>query len=103
MSSSPSWLAANVAIYRSRRTLTNPTPLPIRCVTLYTPTGVGPDGAALYVNGVLSPDVYLVRGRTYVFVVETGLGGNGVFQPVYFTTDSAGGYQGKSDYEKRVS
>ena len=41
--------------------------------------------------------------RTYVFVVETGLGGNGVFQPVYFTTDSAGGYQGKSDYEKRVS
>ena len=64
---------------------------------------MGPDGAALYVNGVLSPDVYLVRGRTYVFVVETGLGGNGVFQPVYFTTDSAGGYQGKSDYEKRVS
>ena len=57
----------------------------------------------MYVNGVLSPDVYLVRGRTYVFVVETGLGGNGVFQPIYFTTDSAGGYQGKSDYEKRVS
>ena len=64
--------------------------------------GVGPDGTAFYVNGVLTPDIFLVRGRTYVFVVETGLGGNGVFQPVYFTTDSAGGYQGKSDYEKRV-
>lgn len=67
-----------------------------------TLTGVGPEGTAFYLNGMLSPDVYLVRGRTYVFVVETGLGGNGVFQPVYFTTDSAGGYQGKSDYQKRV-
>ena len=45
-------------------------------------------------NGVLSPDVYLVRGRKYIFVVETGLGGNGVFQPVYFTTDSSVNFKG---------
>ena len=72
-------------------------------VNQFLVTGIGPEGTAFYVNGILAPDIYLTRGKTYLFVIETGLGGNGVFQPVYLTTDSAGGYQGKSDYEKRVS
>lgn len=59
----------------------------------------------MYVNGLLAPDVYLVRGRSYVFVVETGLGGGprGTFHPLYLTSDSAGGYQAKTEFQKKAS
>ena len=66
--------------------------------------GLGKDGAAFYVNGLLTPDIYLQRGVNYTFVVETGLGrGDSQFHPMYVTTDSAGGFQTKTDYEKMVN
>ncbi len=59
--------------------------------------GLGPQGEALYVNGLLAPDLYLRRGRTYTVVVETGRGttASSAFHPLYITTDPEGGYQVK--------
>lgn len=58
---------------------------------------------AFYVNGLLAPELNLVRGKTYTFVVETGLGANseGIFQPFYITTSNEGGYQIKSEQERK--
>jgi hypothetical protein len=62
-------------------------------------------GTALYVNGLMAPDIYLERGRTYSFVIETGLGSDPdqTFHPVYITSDPTGGHQLKSDFEAKVS
>ena len=56
-------------------------------------------------NGLPAPDLYLTRGQTYTFVVETGLGSidSLPFHPFYITSDREGGFQTKSDYEKQVS
>jgi hypothetical protein len=53
----------------------------------------------------MAPDIYLERGRTYSFVVETGLGSDPdqTFHPVYITSDPTGGHQLKSDFEAKVS
>ena len=61
--------------------------------------GLGPQGEALYVNGLLAPDLYLRRGRTYTVVVETGRGttASSAFHPLYITTDPEGGYQVKKE------
>ena len=66
--------------------------------------GLGPDGTALYVNGLLAPEITLQRGKEYTFVVETGLGSDlaETFHPVYFTSDSAGGRQFKTEMESRM-
>ncbi len=55
-------------------------------------------------NGLLAPDLYLSRDRTYAVVVETGLGTSrrGTFHPVYITTDQEGGYQTKTELQRRV-
>ena len=59
--------------------------------------GIGPEGEgrAFYVNGLLAPDIYLVRGHKYTFMIETGAGdsdsGDDSFHPVYITADSSGG------------
>ena len=52
----------------------------------------------------MAPDITLERGRTYTFVVETGLGSDPdqTFQPVYITSDPSGGHQLKSDFEAKV-
>ena len=61
-------------------------------------------GTALYVNGLMAPDLVLERGKTYTFVVETGIGSDPdqTFHPVYFTSDPSGGHQLKSDFEAKV-
>ena len=61
-------------------------------------------GTALYVNGLMAPDLALERGKTYTFVVETGIGSDPdqTFHPVYFTSDPSGGHQLKSDFETKV-
>ena len=55
-------------------------------------------------NGLLAPDLYLERGKTFTFVVETGIGSDPdqTFHPVYFTSDPTGGHQLKSDFEAKV-
>ena len=63
----------------------------------------------MYVNGLLTPDIYLERGNRYTFIVETGAGdelhggiGSSDFHPVYITSDSSGGHQLKPDLEAKV-
>ena len=66
--------------------------------------GIGaPEGTALYVNGLLTPELTLVRGQEYTFVIETGLGTDArqVFHPFYITDDSIGGRQTKTEAEAR--
>ena len=52
----------------------------------------------------MAPDLYLVRGHQYTFIVEGGLGTDqeGIIHPFYLTSDNEGGYGTKSDYEARV-
>lgn len=62
-------------------------------------------GISWYINGLLIPEINVVRGKTYTFVVE---GGNDPdtparYHPFYITDDSVGGYEYKSDEEKAVS
>ena len=70
----------------------------------FYPSGLGQFGQAWYVNGDLAPDLYLVRGQKYTFIVEGGLGTDqeGIIHPFYLTSDNEGGYGTKSDYEARV-
>ena len=72
-------------------------------ITLYL-SGLGQFGQAWYVNGDLAPDLYLVRGQKYTFIVEGGLGTDqeGIIHPFYLTSDNEGGYGTKSDYEARM-
>ena len=60
--------------------------------------GLGQHGQAWYVNGDIAPDLYLVRGQKYTFIVEGGLGTDpqGTIHPLYLTSDSEGGYGTKS-------
>ena len=81
--------------------------------------GLGQYGQAWYVNGDVAPDLYLVRGQKYTFIVEVswwqgefwfnccvqgGLGTDqdGTIHPFYLTSDNEGGYGTKSDYEAKV-
>lgn len=62
-------------------------------------------GIAWYINGLLIPEIYVVRGKTYTFVVE---GGNNPDRPerdhpFYITDDPEGGYGFKTPAERSVS
>ena len=54
--------------------------------------GIGTDGTAMYINGILAPEMTLQRGKEYTFVVETGLGSDPdqTFHPLYITSDPNG-------------
>lgn len=61
-------------------------------------------GISWYINGLLIPEINVVRGKTYTFVVE---GGNNPdvpanYHPFYITDDSVGGYEYKSEEEREV-
>ena len=62
-------------------------------------------GVAWYVNGLLVPEINVVRGRTYTFVVEGGGDPDrpAKFHPFYITDDPEGGYQFKTPQERAVS
>merc|ERR1711892_382362 len=66
--------------------------------------GLGQYGQAWYVNGDVAPDLYLVKGQKYTFIVEGGLGTDqdGTIHPFYLTSDNEGGYGTKSDYEAKM-
>ena len=60
-------------------------------------------GIAWYINGLLIPEIYVVRGKTYTFVIE---GGNdpsqpATYHPFYITDDKEGGYQYKNPDQRR--
>ena len=67
--------------------------------------GLGPDGTAMYINGILAPDMTLQRGKEYTFVVETGLGSDPdqTFHPLYITSDPIGNIQNCNVMEQSSS
>ncbi|CAD7084416.1 unnamed protein product [Hermetia illucens] len=59
-------------------------------------------GISWYINGLLIPEINVVRGKTYTFVVE---GGNdpetpAKYHPFYISDDPVGGYEYKTEEEK---
>merc|ERR1712106_767600 len=62
-------------------------------------------GISWYINGLLIPEIYVVRGKTYTFVVEGGDDKEFAagYHPFYITDDPEGGYEFKSAKERRKS
>lgn len=62
-------------------------------------------GISWYINGLLIPEINVVRGRRYTFVVEGGLDPEtpARYHPFYITDDPIGGYHHKTPEEKAVN
>ena len=70
----------------------------------YTPiTGVPSWGIAWYLNDQLIPELYVVRGETYTFIIEGGDKSSqpAKYHPFYITDSPEGGAGQASDSEKR--
>eukprot|EP00096_Caligus_rogercresseyi_P009207 TRINITY_DN3088_c0_g1_i4.p1 TRINITY_DN3088_c0_g1~~TRINITY_DN3088_c0_g1_i4.p1 ORF type:complete len:687 (-),score=204.33 TRINITY_DN3088_c0_g1_i4:473-2533(-) len=65
-------------------------------------TGHAGWGIAWYLNGRLIPEINLVRGRTYTFIVEGGKNSEvpAKYHPFYITDDPEGGYQYKTPEQR---
>lgn len=61
-------------------------------------------GISWYINGLLIPEINVVRGKKYRFVVEGGENPEtpARYHPFYITDDPVGGYQHKTPEEKEV-
>uniref|UniRef100_A0A2S2PWW0 Protein Skeletor, isoforms B/C n=2 Tax=Sipha flava TaxID=143950 RepID=A0A2S2PWW0_9HEMI len=59
-------------------------------------------GISWYINGLLIPEINVVRGQTYTFVVEGGLDPEipAKYHPFYITDDPVGGYGYKTAEER---
>ncbi|XP_025158316.1 protein Skeletor, isoforms B/C [Harpegnathos saltator] len=59
-------------------------------------------GISWYINGLLIPEINVVRGKKYTFVVEAGSDPDtpARYHPFYITDDPVGGYQHKTPEEK---
>ncbi|XP_044263750.1 protein Skeletor, isoforms B/C isoform X2 [Tribolium madens] len=60
-------------------------------------------GISWYINGLLIPEINVVRGKTYTFVVEGGFDSEvaAKYHPFYITDDPVGGYEYKTPEEKK--
>ncbi|XP_049880584.1 protein Skeletor, isoforms B/C isoform X2 [Pectinophora gossypiella] len=60
-------------------------------------------GISWYINGLLIPEITVVRGRKYTFVVEGGSDPDtpARYHPFYITSDPVGGYYHKTEEEKK--
>jgi len=60
-------------------------------------------GIALYVNGLLIPEIHVVRGRQYTFLVNTGHNpaNPAKTHPLYITDDPEGGYADKTPRQRQ--
>ncbi|XP_065351626.1 protein Skeletor, isoforms B/C-like isoform X2 [Cloeon dipterum] len=61
-------------------------------------------GISWFINGLLIPEINVVRGKSYTFVVE---GGDNIdiparYHPFYITDDAVGGYEHKTSEEKKA-
>lgn len=61
-------------------------------------------GISWYINGLLIPEINVVRGKSYNFVVEGGFDPEipAKYHPFYITDDSVGGYEHKTAEERKV-
>ncbi|XP_055385221.1 protein Skeletor, isoforms B/C isoform X2 [Condylostylus longicornis] len=59
-------------------------------------------GISWYINGLLIPEIHVMRGKTYRFVVEGGNDSDtpAKYHPFYITDDPVGGYEYKTEEEK---
>ncbi|KAL0103121.1 hypothetical protein PUN28_017449 [Cardiocondyla obscurior] len=59
-------------------------------------------GISWYINGLLIPEIYVVRGQRYTFIVEAGEDPDipARYHPFYITDDPIGGYIHKTEEEK---
>ncbi|XP_074095643.1 DM13 and DOMON_DOH domain-containing protein skeletor isoform X1 [Cotesia typhae] len=59
-------------------------------------------GVSWYINGLLIPEINVVRGREYTFVIEAGDDPDipAKYHPFYITDDSVGGYMHKNPEER---
>lgn len=62
-------------------------------------------GISWYINGLLIPEINVIRGKTYTFVTEGGFDPNipARYHPFYITDDPVGGYEHKTPEERAVS
>ena len=60
-------------------------------------------GIAWYINGLMIPEIHVVRGKTYTFVIEGGNdpGQTAAYHPFYITDDPEGGYEFKTKEQRR--
>ncbi|KAJ8942165.1 hypothetical protein NQ318_002555 [Aromia moschata] len=60
-------------------------------------------GISWYINGLLIPEINVVRGKTYTFVVEGGVDPefSAKYHPFYITDDPVGGYEYKTPEERK--
>ena len=63
-----------------------------------------PWGISWYINGLLIPEIRVVRGETYTFYVQ---GGNdpsnqAKYHPLYITDDQIGGFKDKPPADRQV-
>lgn len=61
-------------------------------------------GISWYINGLLIPEINVVRGKTYNFITEGGDNPDipAKYHPFYITDDPIGGYVYKTPEEKKV-
>ena len=60
-------------------------------------------GIAWYINGLLIPEINVVRGKTYTFVIEGGHDPDqpSAYHPFYITDDPEGGYEFKTAAQRK--
>merc|ERR1712241_1037285 len=60
-------------------------------------------GISWYINGLLIPEIHVVRGKTYTFVIEGGQDPSqaAAYHPFYITDDPEGGYEFMTNERKR--
>ncbi|KAK9889864.1 hypothetical protein WA026_007230 [Henosepilachna vigintioctopunctata] len=60
-------------------------------------------GISWYINGLLIPEINVVRGKTYTFVIEGGLDPDvpAKYHPFYITDDPVGGYEYRNSEERK--
>ena len=60
-------------------------------------------GIAWYINGLLIPEIYVTRGKTYTFVIEGGQDPSqpAAYHPFYITDNPEGGYEFMTPEQKR--
>ncbi|XP_039275374.1 protein Skeletor, isoforms B/C isoform X3 [Nilaparvata lugens] len=59
-------------------------------------------GISYFINGLLIPEIYVVRGMQYTFITEGGMDPDipAKYHPFYITDDPVGGYEHKTPEEK---
>lgn len=65
--------------------------------------GIAPNSLVYYINGLLAPVLYVRRGKTYTFRIESGNQPHNArfYHPLYISTDPHGGYIKHSDSERK--